>query len=143
MKRLPPLWRCPRCGRRFVTRNLWHSCGTGSLRAHLRGKNPGVVKLFQRMVALARRNGPVRLAPAKTRIGLQVRMIFAAGYLKRDWLDAHLILSGRRRHPRITRVDGSIHYFRFRRPSDFDAAFRRLLREAYVVGRQEHLRTPR
>src|SRR5262249_33103523 len=23
----PPLWTCPRCGARLVTRNLWHSCG--------------------------------------------------------------------------------------------------------------------
>jgi hypothetical protein len=22
----PPLWKCPKCGHRFVTKNLWHSC---------------------------------------------------------------------------------------------------------------------
>ena len=24
--RVKALWRCPKCGHRFVTKNLWHSC---------------------------------------------------------------------------------------------------------------------
>ncbi len=26
-----PLWTCPRCGLKLVTRNLWHSCGQATL----------------------------------------------------------------------------------------------------------------
>ncbi|MFQ5690991.1 MAG: DUF5655 domain-containing protein [Gemmatimonadota bacterium] len=26
-----PLWTCPECGARLVTRNLWHSCGRATL----------------------------------------------------------------------------------------------------------------
>ena len=26
-----PLWTCPKCGAKFVTKNLWHSCGKATL----------------------------------------------------------------------------------------------------------------
>jgi len=26
-----PLWTCPRCGAKLVTKNLWHSCGRATL----------------------------------------------------------------------------------------------------------------
>ena len=32
------LWRCPKCGHRFVTRNIWHSCGHYRLADHFEGK---------------------------------------------------------------------------------------------------------
>ena len=34
----PPLWKCPRCGHRFVTKNLSHSCVRVRLADHFRGK---------------------------------------------------------------------------------------------------------
>jgi hypothetical protein len=32
-----PLWTCPKCGHRFVTRNMWHSCSDYSLESHFEG----------------------------------------------------------------------------------------------------------
>lgn len=26
-----PLWTCPKCGAKLVTRNMWHSCGEATL----------------------------------------------------------------------------------------------------------------
>jgi hypothetical protein len=34
----PLLWTCPKCGRRFVSRNLWHACGDYSVEGFLQGK---------------------------------------------------------------------------------------------------------
>ena len=33
-----PLWMCPKCGHRFVTKNLSHSCVRIALRVHFDGK---------------------------------------------------------------------------------------------------------
>ena len=29
-----PLWTCPRCGKSYVTRNMWHSCVIVPLESH-------------------------------------------------------------------------------------------------------------
>jgi len=72
------LWSCPRCGRRFAHSNQSHSCGPYSVESFLEGKRPAVVELFTSFVEVVRSCGPVALAPAKTRIGFQARLIFAA-----------------------------------------------------------------
>jgi hypothetical protein len=42
MTKQKPLWRCPKCGHRFVTRNLWHSCRRYRLVDHFTGKPPAL-----------------------------------------------------------------------------------------------------
>ena len=42
-----PLWTCPRCGHRFVTRNMYHSCVRVRITDHFRGKDPLVRQLYQ------------------------------------------------------------------------------------------------
>ena len=39
-----PLWRCGKCGHRFVTKNLWHSCGRYRLADHFKGNLERSVK---------------------------------------------------------------------------------------------------
>jgi hypothetical protein len=41
-----PLWTRPRCGHRFVTRNIWHSCTQFELSHHFDGKAARVRELF-------------------------------------------------------------------------------------------------
>ena len=33
-----PLWTCPRCGKSYVTRNMWHSCVVVPLESHFVGR---------------------------------------------------------------------------------------------------------
>ncbi len=143
--RQPP-WKCPRCGHRFVTRNLWHSCGRYRLADHFKGKDPLVRKLFNRFIALVRRCGPVTVYPQKTRIVCQVRVRFAGAVTRRGSLEAGLWLQRRAKHPRLRQVElippgDYIHYFRFRALFEFDRAFMTLVREAYAIGCQQHLRS--
>jgi hypothetical protein len=35
-----PVWTCPRCGARLVSRNLWHSCGRFTLEDLFAGLTP-------------------------------------------------------------------------------------------------------
>jgi hypothetical protein len=52
------LWKCPRCGHRFVTRNLWHSCGRYALASHFKGKDPILRSVFDRIHAAVTAVGP-------------------------------------------------------------------------------------
>jgi hypothetical protein len=116
---LPPLWRCPICGRPFANRNQSHACGVGDLDALFARSEPQVRAAFDRVVVVARRCGPLEVVPEKTRVALQVRMSFAA-FTPRHHL----------------------HAFRLSTPEDVDAEVGAWLAEAYEVGAQHHLGRP-
>ena len=139
-----PLWTCPRCGRGFANRNQTHTCGLGTLDAHLAGRDPEVVAIFWRLVELAERNGPVTVLPEKTRVAFQVRMSFAAVIPRRRWVDGHVVLARRFEHPRFRRVESfsprnHVHHFRLARLDEVDDEVAAWLAEAYQVGEQRHL----
>jgi hypothetical protein len=139
-----PLWTCPKCGHRFVTRNLWHSCGRYPLASHFDGKPPRLRAVFDRYLALARACGPVTVYAQKTRIVFQTRVRFASAVVRRHWVDASMWLKRRVRHRRLSRVESlgrlgySVH-FKLEDPGDVDEALAALMREAYAVGRQATL----
>jgi hypothetical protein len=139
-----PLWTCPKCGHRFVTRNLWHSCTRYRLADHFKGKDPLVRQLFDRYLALVRECGPVTVIPQKTRIAIMVRVRFAGAVPRKRWLDAGLWLTRRAEHPCLRRIEtygprSFGHHFRLAELADLDEEFAALIREAYAVGCQEHL----
>ena len=121
-----------------------HSCGRYSVRNFLRGKSQHAISLYERFTALVQDCGPVLIAPAKTRIGFQVRMIFAAvNKLSDHGLEAHVVLTRRLKGPRFRRIETMtptchVHHFRIESLSDFDEEVRSWLREAYQVGTQAH-----
>lgn len=140
MRRSKALWRCPKCGHRFVTKNLWHSCGRYSLARHFAGKPPALRAIFRRWVAIARACGPVTVYAQKTRIVIQARVRFAGAVVRRDWLDAGLWLRRRIAHPRVQRIEdygrlGFGVHFRLTSAADIDARIGKLMREAYVAAR--------
>jgi len=139
-----PLWTCPTCGRSFANRNQFHFCSQARLRDHYEGKDPAVVRTFRRLLAVARKAGPVKVLPEKTRIAFQVRMSFAAFTLRRHWVDGHVVLARRVESPRFRRVDvisprNQVHVFRLASPAEVDDEVEAWLAEAYQVGEQRHL----
>ncbi len=142
----PPLWACKSCGRRFANRNQTHSCGRFTVNDFLLGKSKKEVQLYEAFADAVAECGPVITAAAKTRVGFQVRMIFAAvNRLNAQGLAAHVVLARRFEHPRFVRVESisprnHVHHFLLREVSEIDAEVKRWLEEAYRVGRQEHLK---
>lgn len=138
------LWTCPQCGRQFANRNQSHFCSAVTLEQHFAGKEPQVAATFKRLVSAARKSGPVKVLPEKTRIAFQVRMSFAAFTLRRRWVDGHVVLARRLESPRFRRIDfysprNQVHVFRLSDPSEVDAEVETWLAEAYRVGQQKHL----
>jgi Domain of unknown function (DUF5655) len=136
------LWQCPECGHRFVTANIWHSCGRYHIDDHFTGKEGIVRDAFDRLHEAVRGFGPVNVYAQKTSIVFQVRVRFARAMPRRRWLDGHFWLKRRVSHPRLTKIElflrnDWIHWFRITDPTQIDANFVKLLRESYKIGRQE------
>jgi hypothetical protein len=101
--------------------------------------------LFNELLALIKKSGPVKVLPEKTRIAFQVRMSFIAVQVRRDYLIGHFVFGRRVEHPRFLRIEtfsprNHLHAFRINSLSDLDDEFAAWVREAYAVGQQMHLR---
>lgn len=137
-----PLWTCPRCRRRFVTANMWHSCYTGNVddffatHAHLQ-------PLFDALVRFVEKIGPFDVEVAKTRISFTGRTRFAGvARLRRDGLVVGFWLKRRIRSSRLARAEHLerrdwVYQVVVRTVDDLDDELRSWLAEAYRVGQQE------
>jgi hypothetical protein len=143
-----PLWKCPRCGHRFVTANIWHSCSNYSLDEVFGRSPPGVRAAFERFVELAERCGPVTVIAQKTRIVLQARVRFAGATVLRDRVRLNFALGRRCEAQWVTRIDSygprwNAHHFEVRSATELDALIElpALLCESYrELGEQRSLR---
>ena len=100
--------------------------------------------IFDRLLAIAKKNGPVTVLPEKTRIAFQVRMSFAAFVVRKNWVDGHVILARRLESPRFRRIEtfsprNHLHAFRFESVEEIDDEVVEWFAEAYRVGEQRHL----
>jgi hypothetical protein len=137
-----PLWKCPECGHRFVTKNLSHSCVNVPIDTHFRGKPAERRTTFNRWLQAARACGKVTAYAQKSRIVFMARVRFGGAVVHKSYVDAGLWLRRKVDHPRLRRIDdygrlGQVHHFRLERPDDVDAELEALMREAYRVGTQE------
>lgn len=104
--KLRPLWACPRCGQRFVSPNMWHSCVRMTVREHLQGRPKEVVDLYSRFARMVRDLGPgVKAVSVKTGIGFMVRVRFAGFTLQKGGLRVSFWLKRRIDSPRFARVE--------------------------------------
>jgi hypothetical protein len=138
-----PLWRCDACGRAFANANQSHACGRHELAPHFEGRPPKVRAIYDAFLAMLEGYGPVIVLPEKTRIAFQVRMSFAQLTIRRDWVLGHLVLARRAESPLFAKVEtfsprNHAHHFRLDDPAGV-AALEGFAREAYAVGRQDHL----
>jgi hypothetical protein len=145
---LPPLWICPHCGARLVSRNLWHSCGQFTLEDLFANSAPGVLDLAREYVSVLHSLGDVQVIPQKTRLVCVARVRFAglsprkrgfvANFALHRWLDS----------PRIVKTDDygprwRAHHVRILSSSDIDDELRAWLQESHdVVGLQTDLADP-
>src|ERR1043166_2530390 len=139
-----PLWRCPKCKRRFAIRNQSHFCGKYDLESHFQGKPSEIRAIYRAVLKAIRRCGTVTVLPEKTRIAFQVRMSFAQLTTRSKWVDGHVVLARRFEHPRFRKVEtisprNHVHHFRLMSVSEVDEEVESWLVEAYAVGEQKHL----
>ena len=139
-----PLWPCPACGRAFANANQPHACGRHDLESHFAGKPPLVRAIYEAFLAMIEEIGPVTVLPEKTRIAFQTRMSFAQLTVRRQWVLGHFVLARRAEDARFRKIEtisprNHVHHFRLDEPAEVEA-LSAYAREAYAVGRQDHLR---
>jgi len=136
-----PLWTCPSCGHRFVTRNMWHSCSQHDLEEHFKGKPARTRELFDTWLCFVKQFGDVTVIPQKTRISFQVRVRFAGAVIRKNWVECGFWLKRSVKDARFSRVEkitahDYVYTFRLTDESQLDKTLKKHLREAYQVGCQ-------
>lgn len=118
------LWTCPRCGHRFVSANVWHSCSHHEVDEHFVRSAPQVRAAFDKLVELFERCGPIVVIAQKTRIVFMVRARFGGCHVKRDRISTNVSLPRRLEHPRWTKIEQLgrwyLHHYDVRSPADLD-----------------------
>ena len=143
--KLQPLWQCPKCGERFVTRNMWHSCGKYTLDALFARSEPHVFQLFNKFAEKMQACGPVTIIPQRTRVVFQVRVRFGGCYPRKSHLLCGLALPRVDDDPRFFKIEKYAphfigHSFRVYSEADLGRDVQRWMCEAYEVGAQKHLK---
>ena len=141
----PPLWHCPKCGARLVSRNLWHSCGRFTLEALFAGSPAGVLAAARKYAKLLASLGDVQVLPQKTRLVAVARVRFAGLYPHKDHFLASFALHRWLTSPRIVKtIDYGprwrAHFVRVSSAADLDDELRAWLQESHdIVGLQADL----
>jgi hypothetical protein len=146
MSRDRKLWTCPKCGRKFVGRNMWHACGDYSVEKFLAGKGDKARRLFDGFESLIAACGRYEVSPAKTRVAFMARVRFAGVNAISDrGMTISFALPSPMRHPRIRKVEEIVpgwygHWMRITDPEELDDELLGWLRESYQqMGMQKRL----
>src|SRR5262245_60652472 len=99
-----PLWICPKCGARLVSRNLWHSCGRFTLDELFANAPAGVVAVARKYVDMLQALGDVQVMRQKTRLVCAARVRFAGLYPRKDGFRVAFALRRWLRSPRIVKT---------------------------------------
>ncbi len=144
-----PLWTCPRCGAKFVTKNQWHSCGEATLDDWKARMGPRARALYDRFEGMIAACGEYHVAPAKTRIAFLGRVRFAnITSLSEQGMTCGFALPKPLASPRFAKVEEVgpgwwTHRLRVTDPAQLDEEVQAWLRESYrLMGLQERLRAP-
>ena len=140
-----PIWTCPECGARLISKNLWHSCGKFTLEALFAGAGPEVIELARKYVSLLHSLGDVQVIPQKTRLVCVARVRFAGLYPRKTRFRVGFALRRWLRHPRIVKTTNygprwRGHFVDIRSESDLDDELRAWLQESHdTVGVQDDI----
>jgi hypothetical protein len=140
-----PVWICPDCGARLISKNLWHSCGDFTIEDLFAGARPGVVELAREYALLLQSLGDVQVIPQKTRLVCVARVRFAGLYPRKTGFRAAFALRRWLRHPRIVKTDDygprwRGHFVDIRSAADLDDELRAWLQESHdTVGVQDDI----
>jgi hypothetical protein len=147
-----PLWTCPKCGVKLLTRNLWHSCGRRTLEDWKARMGPRAAQFFARFETMIGKCGEYSISPAKTRIAFLGRVRFAGiTRLTEDGMECAFALPKPVKSSRFKKVEEVVpgwwvHRVHITEVKQLDAELQAWLRESYrLMGMQQRLsaRAPR
>jgi hypothetical protein len=134
---LAPLWTCPKCGQKFVGRNMWHSCGLATLDDWKQRMGPRARALYDKFELMIAASGEYYVAPAKTRIAFMGRVRFAGiSRINEKEMICNFALSKPLTSTRFFKVEEIVpgwfaHRMRITDPAQLDAQVQRWIKRAY------------
>jgi hypothetical protein len=141
-----PLWICPKCGVRLLTRNLWHSCGRATLDDWKARMGPRAAAFYARFEEMIGNCGEYSVSPAKTRIAFLGRVRFAGiTRLNEDGMTCAFALPAPVKSRRFKKVEEVVpgwwvHHLHITDARQLDDELQAWLRESYrLMGMQERL----
>ena len=145
-----PLWTCPKCGVKLLTKNLSHSCGLATLDDWKSRMGPRAAALYARFDEMIGNCGEYSHAPAKTRIAFVARVRFAGiTNLTEKGMTCAFALPARKKSARFVKVEEVVpgwwvHRLRIADVNELDDQVQAWLRESYrLMGMQERLASAR
>jgi predicted RNA-binding Zn-ribbon protein involved in translation (DUF1610 family) len=129
--RQAPLWKCPKCGLKFIGRNMAHSCLRATLGDWQRRMGPKARRLYDRFETLVARCGEYYVSPAKTRITFMGRIRFAGiTRIDEDGMTCNFALA---RPVDVTEVVPGwwVHRLKITDPAELDAQVERWIQRSY------------
>jgi hypothetical protein len=136
------LWTCPDCGKRFVTRNMSHSCGLHTVAQFMEGKGPRAWAYWDRLQEAMATCGPYSIVANKSRLEFMVRVRFAGmdavserGTSFSFWLKERLDSPRFRKVVLYGRTDW-VHHIRVESLDELDEEVMGWLCRSYQVGCQ-------
>ena len=141
-----PLWTCPKCKQKFVTKNLWHSCTQFTVDEFFKGKNSELKKLYYKLVKFVKKCGPIYININKTRISFQGKMRFCGvSRVLKDGLKIAFLLNRELNDPRIEKIEFIqpmyfIHYLKIKNEKDLDKELLSWIKKSYKMGMREHIK---
>jgi hypothetical protein len=137
------LWTCPRCGKRFVTRNMSHSCGSHTVEQFMAGKGPLAWAYWERLTEMVGNCGPYIVVANKTRLEFMVRVRFAGmDAVSERGMSMSFWLKERIESPRFRKVAlyggrDWVYHLRLTTLDDLDHEIQGWLCRSYEVGCQK------
>jgi Domain of unknown function (DUF5655) len=133
------LWVCPKCGAKFVSANMSHSCGTFSFEALFAHSEPHVREIYQKfesMVLAICGDTLLTIIPQKSRVVFQFHTRFIRCMPRKSSLWIGFNFAQRIEHPRFNRIDSYYptahgHEILVKSLEELDADFEDWIRQAY------------
>ena len=134
------LWTCPRCGAKFVSANMSHSCGQFTFDDLFAHSDPIVQEMyrqFEGMVLTICAETPLTIIPQKSRLVIQIRTRFIRCMPRKAALWIGFNFAERVEHPRFEKIETYTptmhgHELRVRSVDELDADFEEWIRRAYA-----------
>ena len=136
------LWVCPKCGAKFVSANMSHSCGTFTFEALFAKSEPQVFALYKKFEGMVLAictdtNAPLTIIPQKSRVVFQIRTRFIRCMPRKASLWIGFNFLQRHEHSRFDRIDSYYatvhgHEIRVSRLEELDGDFETWIRRAYA-----------
>src|SRR6185503_20913122 len=105
---------------------------------HLKGKDPSVTLMYEKLIKDLQKFGPLKIEPKKTSIHLGNRFGFAGVYTRREYINLEVHLNYKLDSPRVTKVEQASanryhHTIRLNHQKEVDKELLTWLREAYEL----------